>query len=80
MQYNNAELIENLYKAIDCNNDHEIKMILKKLQPYTIAIRRTEEYESYISKELNGEIFILNKEAYDEKVGLVKGELQSLVY
>ena len=80
VHYNNAELIESLYEAIDCNNYYDIKMILKKLQPYTIAIRRSEEYENYVSKELDGEIFILNKEAYDEKVGLLKGGLQSLIY
>ena len=80
VHYNNTELIESLYEAIDCNNYYDIKMILKKLQPYTIAIRRSEEYENYVSKELDGEIFILNKEAYDEKVGLLKGGLQSLIY
>lgn len=80
VQYNNAKLIENLYEAIDCSNYYDIKIILKKLQPYTISIRQSEEYENYVSKELDGEIFILNREAYDEKVGLLKGELQSLIY
>lgn len=79
VQYNNDELLEYLYEAIDNNNYHDIKKILKKLQPYTIAIRRSEEYENYVSKELDGEIFILNKEAYDKKVGLLKGDLELLM-
>lgn len=79
VQYDNDKLIDELYDAIDSNNYYDVKMILKKLQPYTINIRGLEEYENYVSKELDGEIFILNKEAYDEKVGLVKGELQPLI-
>jgi len=79
-QYNNDDLIDSLYEAIDENNYDDIKLLLKKLQPYTIAIRKNEEYEGCVSKELDGKIFILNKEAYDEKVGLVKGELQLLLY
>lgn len=80
VQYDNEELLENLYEAINNNMYYDIKMILKKLQPYTIAVRRTEDYVNYISKELDGEILILNREAYDEKIGLNKGELQSLIY
>jgi CRISPR-associated endonuclease/helicase Cas3 len=79
-QYNNDDLIDSLYEAIDAENYDSIKLLLKKLQPYTISIRKTEEYESCVSKELDGKIFILNKEAYDEKIGLVKGELQLLLY
>lgn len=79
VQYKNNELLESLYNAIDCKEYFDIKGILKKLQPYTISIRRIEEYEKYISKELDGEIFILNREAYDENRGLIKGELEVLI-
>lgn len=78
--YSNEELLEMLYIAIDSSNYHEIKKLLKKLQPYTIAIRRSEEYENYVSKELDGQVFILNPENYNDEVGLVKGELQPLIF
>ena len=77
--YKNNELIESLYDAIDSNNYSDIKVLLKQLQPYTIAIRRLDEYGRYVSKELDDEICILSQEAYDEKVGLSKGELQLLI-
>jgi len=79
-QYNNDNLIDNLYEAIEKNDYNSIKRILKKLQPYTISIRRIAEYDSYVTKELDGKILILNKEAYDDKIGLAKNELQPLVY
>lgn len=80
VQYENEELIEDLYSLIESQDYFNIKKILKKLQPYTISIRRVAEYERYITKELDGEILILSNEAYDEKVGLIKGELQSLFF
>lgn len=80
VQYNNDELIEQLYNAIECNNYYEIKTNLKKLQPYTVQIRRVNEYENYISKEMEGQILILSREAYDQNIGLTKGDLELLVY
>lgn len=80
VQYDNNGLMERLYEAIEDNDYYAIKIILKKLQLYTISIRRSDKYENYISKELDGKIFILNKEAYDEKIGIFKSELQSLIY
>lgn len=80
VQYNNEDQIEGLYEAIEFNDYYNIKKILKRLQPYTISIRKGAEYENYITKELDGEILILSKEAYDEEIGLIKGELQSLFF
>ncbi len=80
VQYRNEELIDKLYQAIEGNDYFSIKNILERLQPYTISIRRISEYENYITRELDGEILILNKEAYDSKVGLIKGELQTLIF
>ncbi len=80
VQYNNDKLMDLLYESIEYGNYSTIKTVLKKLQPYTIDIRDISAYEKYVTPQLNGEILILNKEAYDEKVGLIKGELQLLVY
>lgn len=76
--YKNENAINRLYEAIESNNYYDIKIELQRLQPYTINIRDVKEYESYITRELDGEILILSKEAYDHKVGLIKGELQTL--
>ncbi len=80
VHYENSSLLEELDRAIDDNNYYKIKLILKKLQPYTISIMKPAEYERYISRILDGEISILNQEAYDKDIGLFKGELETLVY
>lgn len=80
VQYKNEQLINEFYEAVEDNRFHDIKLILKRLQPYTINIRRNDEYENYLIKELDGEVFILIKDAYNEEVGIVKSELQSLVF
>lgn len=79
-QYDNDNLIDRLYDVIEKNDYENIKRLLKKLQPYTISIRKIADFDSFITKELDGTILILNKEAYDDNVGLVKSELQPLVY
>lgn len=80
VQYKNDELIEEMYKAIEDNDYYNIKNTLKRLQPYTISIRRVVEYGNYITQELDGEILILSKEAYSKEVGLIKGELELLSF
>lgn len=79
-QYENEDLIDEFYKAIDDNRFYDIKTILKRLQPYTINIRKNDEYENYLIKELDGEVFILRKDAYSKEVGIVKTELQTLMF
>jgi len=80
VQYNNDDLMDELYQAIGLQDYYKIKVLLKRLQPYTVSIRRSDDYLNYISKELDGQILILNKEAYNEQVGLTKGELQLLIF
>ena len=80
VQYKNEHLLEKLYQFIESGNYYGIKKILNSLQSYTLNIRRTAVDENYISKELNGELFILDREAYDERVGLTKAELQTLIF
>lgn len=80
VQYKNEQLINEFYEAIENNRFYDIKSILKRLQPYTINIRKNNEYENYLIKELDGEVFILRKDAYNKEVGIIKSELQSLVF
>lgn len=80
VHYKNEKIINSLYESINSYDFYNIKTLLKKLQPYTISVRNIGKYENYITKELDGEILILNQEAYDYKVGLTKGELQTLYF
>lgn len=80
VQYKNREKIDKLYEFIEQEDFLSLKQILQELQPYTIGIRNIVGYEHYVTRELGGEILILGKEAYDEDVGLNKGELQLLAF
>ncbi len=80
VQYENEQLINEFYEALETKRFRDIKLILKRLQPYTINIRKNAEYENYLIKELDGEVFLLRKDAYNKEVGIIKSELQSLVY
>ena len=80
VHYNNQELIERLHEYIEQKDYQAIKQTLRELQKYTIAIRRPENYERYIGRELDGEIYILNKNAYDINIGLNAAELESLIH
>ncbi|MCK9444659.1 MAG: CRISPR-associated helicase Cas3' [Tissierellaceae bacterium] len=80
VNFENNELMEELYKSIENEDYYIIKNTLKRLQPYTVNIRRTGEFENYITRELNGEILILSQEAYDDKIGLKVGSLQTLTF
>ena len=80
VEYQNIDLLNALYEAIEKKDYPLIKMLLRKLQPYTINIRRIADYGKYITKLLGGEILILSSEAYDAKIGLYKGELELLAF
>lgn len=79
-RYKNDEKIEELYTAIEYYDYYNIKRLLKILQPYTISFRKANDYENYITRELEGEVLILSREAYSSEIGLTKGELQSLIF
>ena len=76
-------LIEELIAAIeefrgyDGNKDkiNEIKILLNKLQPYTISIYNSKDFEDKLVKVDGLDVFgikILNESNYDEKVGLTE--------
>lgn len=80
VQYKNEQKINKFYEFIEKRDFYNLKRVLQELQPYTIGIRNIQEYESYVTKEMDGEILILNKEAYDNNIGLNKGDLQPLLF
>ena len=76
-------LIEELIAAIeefrgyDGNKEkiNEIKILLNKLQPYTISIYNSNDFEDNLVKVDGLDVFgikILNESNYDEKIGLTE--------
>lgn len=65
------------FRGFDGNKEkiNEIKDLLNKLQPYTISIYNTKDFEDRLVKVDGLDIFgikILNESNYDEKVGLTE--------
>lgn len=80
VNYENQTIMDRLYNAIESRNYPEIKRELQILQPYTINVRRPRQDDSRITKEMDGEIYILNADAYSMEVGLTERDLQTLVF
>lgn len=75
VQYKNKELIDSLYEAVEEKNFEQLKELIKKLQRYTVNIRNMKAYQDALDEEniLNEfGICILNKECYDNELGLIK--------
>lgn len=79
VEYENGQILEELYKVIYGKKYDAIKRILRELQPYTIQVRRIDDLKCYVRTELDGKLFILDKNYYDEKIGLKAGKLQLLM-
>lgn len=58
----------------------ELRQVLRRLQRYTISIRRDMINKCAVSWELDKQICILQKQDYDDKKGLIKGDMEILVY
>lgn len=81
VQYKNEELLESLYQAIEKRNYSEAKKYLKQLQPYTVEIRKSSKYERHVTKELDGQLLILDENCYDsDGIGLTEGDLKPLLF
>lgn len=80
VQYQNEELINELFIAAEQQDYQHMKLILKKLQRYTVTLYNLKEYEMYIQRLLDWDIYILDTTGYNEQVGLLKGEMNELIY
>ena len=87
--YRNNELINELYRLLEeivdkknISKYRELKYLIKKLQPYTISVRKDnlEKYENYLNFELEKRICLLSEEGYSTSVGLIKGSTDTLIY
>lgn len=87
VQYKNKDLIDKLCTLIEnlnmynaTNEYAQLKILLKKLQRYTISIRRELLNEYKISQELAGQIYILQADDYDMYKGLINGGMNELIF
>lgn len=81
VQYKNEELIDELLTYIENDDLQKIKIVLRKLQRYTVGIYNIKEYENYLQPITNDwGIYLLDKEAYDAQIGLIKGEMNDLIF
>lgn len=86
VHYKNDELIEQLLMAIDNRDSFIISKLLKKLQRTTVNVYYNEKLEPYVSNILHGkignkdgQILLLGKHYYDEKMGIVTEGLADLI-
>lgn len=86
VHYKNDELINQLYIAIDNRDSYKISDLLKRLQRTTVNVYYDEKLKRYIhnmlgdiSKENCGQIWILDKHYYDEKLGIVTEGLADFI-
>lgn len=68
--------IEELYQSIQKYEFNNVKNISKKLQPYTIQVYDIGKIKDYVEELMDGSIYILLKEYYDEEIGLNTSALQ----
>nr|WP_275975118.1 CRISPR-associated helicase Cas3' [Tetragenococcus halophilus] len=73
-----SQLIKRLIEAIDqFEIEYEmdavktIKQLLKKLQPYTVNIRSSNQTQQAVMPYMDGEILILQQSFYDNEVGII---------
>ncbi|CUH92083.1 CRISPR-associated helicase/endonuclease Cas3 [Herbinix luporum] len=82
--YKNEDLIEQLLIAIEKRDSYEISKLLKKLQRTTVNVYFNEKLQGYVQniikdKVKDGQIWLLDKHYYDEKLGIVTEGLADFI-
>ncbi len=77
--YQNEELLGELEIAMDKNNYSELKSLLQMLQRYSINIYLSEKYKPFLMKYEGISVYILLKEYYNERKGILITELADLI-
>jgi hypothetical protein len=82
--YKNEDLIEQLLIAIEKRDSYEISKLLKKLQRTTVNVYFNEKLQGYVQNILDdqikdGQIWLLDKHYYDEKLGIVTEGLADFI-
>lgn len=75
--YVNEAILQELLKAIDQQAFDEVKLLLRRLQRYTVNVfswKNIDQYCSFVSEDLS--LYILQAEYYDEDYGLSIDDVQ----
>ncbi len=76
--FTNNQLIEELKRAVENEDFKNIKNIMKRLQPFTLAVRNIDTISNCVSTI--GDFYILNEVNYKKDVGLDNSELELLIF
>jgi CRISPR-associated endonuclease/helicase Cas3 len=71
VHYNNRELLQELEEAMYQKDYNEVKILLQKLQRYTINVYLSPKLEPFIYKNEEFGVWFLLKEYYDDKKGIL---------
>lgn len=77
--YKNQELLENLEQAIGDKNYFDIKILLQKLQRYTINVYNITKLEPFIVKNSEFDVYFLLEGYYNEDIGINISQLTDLI-
>ncbi|MFU0827103.1 MAG: hypothetical protein ACFWTJ_06120 [Lachnoclostridium sp.] len=80
--YKNEELLEQLETALEEKDYEKVRKLLKQLQRYTVNMYLTPKVLPFISKSNNLKdinVYILQKEYYNGKKGVVMDQLADLI-
>ena len=81
--YQNEDLMERLYEALEQQDWPSIKETMQQLQRYTVTIHKGQDYRRYMDMNpllQKWNMCVLSPEAYDEQIGLVKGKMNELIF
>ena len=77
--YNNEDLLEKLDFAMQERDYEGIKKLLRKLQRYTVNMYPNTRLEAFVTKIEEFGLYILQKEYYNKKRGVVINQLADLI-
>lgn len=77
--YQNVELIETLYEAVEERNYSVVNKLLQQLQRYTVNLYLTPNAQRFISKREDLNVYFLQKEYYNVNTGINLKDLADLI-
>ncbi len=78
VQYKNQDLLERLEQAMNDKDYDSVKVLLRKLQRYSVNVYLSKSIEPYIYKHNDFDVWFLLNEYYDKKKGIITTGLVDL--
>jgi len=80
VQYDNREIIKELYTALEDKDVKRIKQLLRAVQRYTVNLINPDKYKSCLDTYQDYGIHILTSSGYNNDIGLVLGDMEELIF